>query len=133
MQGPRAVGLGFIGLSLFLGAAAVKAAGALDGKSFSIDVTEKGKEGSEKDALVFKDGLFRSPGCDQYGFAEAPYSTTAEGEVITFQAVATSEKEGEIHWIGSVHGDQVEGSFIWKKAGQDTLEYSFKGQLKKPE
>jgi len=130
----RAMRWVLVGLSLVSFAGVSRAAGELDGKTFAVEVTEKGKEAAEaeKDQLIFKDGKFRSPGCDEYGFTEVAYTASAKDNKVAFDAVAKSEKEGEIHWTGTVQGDAVEGSFVWTKSGQDAIEYSFKGSLQKP-
>jgi hypothetical protein len=119
-------------LLLFAGFAhAQKAKGALDGKSFAVEGAEKGKTKAEKDSLIFKDGKFRSTGCDQYGFAEAPYTTTKAGDATKFEAETSSAKEGKIKWSGTIKGDTAEGSYLWTKAGQKPIEYWFKTPAKK--
>jgi hypothetical protein len=55
-------------------AGAGAAQGALDGRTFVGETGEKGKPKGEADELVFLNGTFRSKGCDQYGFAAAPYT-----------------------------------------------------------
>jgi hypothetical protein len=132
MQAFRAMGLGLVLAALFCSAGLARAGGKLDGKTFDLVVSEKGKEATQKDQIIFKDGKFRSPGCDQYGFVEAEYKTTDAAGALTFDVVTKSEKEGEIHWTGSVKGDSVEGSYVWTKTGQAPIEYTFKGTLQKP-
>jgi hypothetical protein len=107
------------------------AAGALDGKTFTAQVGEKGKDKGDAEDIIFKDGMFRSTGCDQYGFTEAAYTATAAGETITWESTSTSPKEGKMHWKGTVKGDTIEGSAHWVKAGQKPIEYWVKGSLKK--
>ena len=102
---------------------------SLDGKTFIVDFSEKGKTESTKDTLVFADGTFRSVGCDQYGFTAAPYTATEEGESVGFTASATSETEGEMDWTGTVSGDMIEGEVTWAKEGQDAIDYEFTGAL----
>ena len=48
-----------------------------------------------------------------------------------FEAVTRSPKEGEIRWKGTVKGDRLEGTFVWKKKGQADIEYWTKATLKK--
>ena len=102
---------------------------SLDGKTFVVDFSEKGKTESTKDTLVFADGTFRSVGCDQYGFAAAPYTATAEGESVGFTASANSDTEGEMDWTGTVSGDTIEGEVTWAKEGQDPIDYEYTGTL----
>jgi len=115
----------FLALMLFSSGALAK--GTLDGKVFTVESTEKGKAGAEKDDLDFTKGKLHSKGCDQYGFDAGAYKT--EGN--KFEADTASAKEGKIHWSGTVVGDHIEGSYVWTKAGQKPIEYSFKGALKK--
>ena len=53
--------------------------GSLDGKTFVVETGEKGKSGGDKDTLTFKDGNFRSAGCDRYGFGDGAYTSTVNG------------------------------------------------------
>ena len=83
--------------------------GALDGRTYSAEVGEKGKpaeKGKPNDDLVFTSGQFRSTGCDPYGFTPAAYTTQAAGDGVKFEADTTSAKEGKIHWTGRVRGDR---------------------------
>ncbi|TFH29384.1 MAG: hypothetical protein E4G97_07320, partial [Deltaproteobacteria bacterium] len=82
--------------------------GPLDGKSFVVETGEKGKSGAEKDTLTFKDGNFRSSGCDQYGFGDGAYTSTANGDAIQFEVVTTSSTKGKMTWKGTVTGDKIE-------------------------
>jgi hypothetical protein len=106
-------------------------AGALDGKSFTGAMMEKGKTKADKDTFTFKDGKFRSTACDAYGFTETAYTATSKDGATTFEATAQSPKEGTMKWKGTVMGDSVEGTAVWTKAGQADTQYTFKGTLKK--
>ena len=44
----------------------------------------------------------------------------------TFDADTASAKEGKMHWHGTVRGDRVEGTYVWTKAGQASVEGWFK-------
>jgi hypothetical protein len=116
-------------LSISLLAAAQQ--GALDGKTFAGEMGEKGKEKGDKDELVFKDGKFTSVACQEYGFGDAPYTSTASGETTTFEADTVSAKEGKMHWSGTVKGDELTGTVVWTKEGQAPTEYWFTTQLMK--
>jgi hypothetical protein len=115
------------------------AGGVLDGKTFVVQQGEKGKEAKGEDTLVFKDGKFRSVGCDKYGFGEAPYTATAEGDTIKFVADTTSESKGKMHWEGTVKGDKIDVNYVWidkshwYKWNPKPLEKWSKGALKKSE
>ncbi|MGB3400081.1 MAG: hypothetical protein WBA34_07910, partial [Candidatus Deferrimicrobiaceae bacterium] len=80
------------------------ASGVLDGKTFMVNQGEKGKEAKGTDTLIFKNGKFRSVGCDQYGFGEGAYKATVQGDTISFVADTMSESKGKMHWEGTVRG-----------------------------
>lgn len=123
-----------LGLSLWLAGVALAAEvakGALDGKSYSGMLGEKGKTKGDKDDFVFKEGTFHSTACDAYGFGAAAYTAREEAGAIAFEATTHSAKEGDMEWKGAVKGDAVEGTVVWKKAGKAPKDYWFKGTLKK--
>jgi len=105
---------------------------SLDGKTFSIKINEHGKDGEVRDdVVIFKDGIFLSKDCEQYGFGAAPYEYRANDGVTLFITSTKSEKEGEIQWEGKVEGDEISGTMIWSKPGQEAIFYKYKGNLKK--
>jgi len=110
---------------------------ALDGKTFVVETGEKGKSGGDKDTLTFKDGNFRSAGCDQYGFGDGAYTSSVKGDSIQFEAVTTSPTKGKMTWKGTVTGDMIEVAYVWVDASHwykpnpKPLEKWAKGELKK--
>jgi len=115
------------------------ASGVLDGKTFTVEQGEKGKGAKGTDTLIFKNGKFRSTGCDKYGFGEGAYTATVEGDSIRFVANTESEKKGKMHWEGTVRGDKIDVNYVWidkshwYKPNPKPLEKWAKGELKKPE
>jgi len=111
--------------------------GVLDGKTFVVETGEKGKSGGDKDTLTFKDGNFRSAGCDQYGFGDGAYTSSVKGDSIQFEAVTTSPTKGKMTWKGTVTGDKIEVAYVWVDASHwykpnpKPLEKWAKGELKK--
>jgi hypothetical protein len=111
--------------------------GTLDGKTFAVETGEKGKSGGDKDTLTFKDGNFRSAGCDQYGFGDGAYTSSVQGDSIQFEAVTTSTTKGKMTWKGTVTGDKIEVTYVWVDASHwykpnpKPLEKWAKGDLKK--
>lgn len=104
---------------------------ALDGKTFAVKVTEHGKDGAPSDdELIFKDGTFFSSDCEQYGFSPAPYSASTDSGTTTFESTLLSEKEGKTQWKGTVTGDDITGTFVWSKEGQDSITYHYEGSMK---
>jgi hypothetical protein len=111
--------------------------GPLDGKTFVVETGEKGKSGGDKDTLTFRDGNFRSAGCDQYGFGDGAYTSTVNGDAIQFEAVTTSPTKGKMTWKGTVQGDKIEVVYVWVDASHwykpnpKPLEKWAKGEMKK--
>ena len=91
------------------------AAGLLDGVTFQGSWGREGKPAEGTDALIFQNGMFRSTGCDAYGFTAAPYTVTREGDAIVFTATTTSPTSGTITWSGRVRNGALEGTFVWKR------------------
>ena len=111
--------------------------GLLDGKTFMVATGEKGKYEGDKDTLTFKNGNFRSAGCDQYGFGDGAYTATVNGDSIQFEAVTTSPTKGKMTWRGTVTGDKIEVGYVWVDASHwykpnpKPVEKWAKGELKK--
>lgn len=103
----------------------------LDGKSFSVELTEANKSEASQDELIFKDGTFFSTGCEQYGFTPAKYEAKSKGGVIMFKSTLTSDKEGKSEWEGAVTGDEISGTMFWTKEDQEPIIYTYKGAIKK--
>ena len=114
------------------GTPTIAQSGTLDGKTFMGQVGEKGKKKGDKDKLIFKDGKFRSTACDEYGFGDAPYTATVNGDITTFEAETFSSEEGKMKWSGIIKGDTLEGTTVWYPRGnKDPKEYWVRAQLKK--
>lgn len=117
-----------LGLS---GVASAAKKGALDGKTFTINMTDPQKK-SGSDTLTFAGGQFISDGCKQYGFGNAPYSATKTKDGWSFSVTAASKKEGVNRWSGTVKADgTISGQLVWSKTGQKDIHYTFSGSLKK--
>jgi len=105
---------------------------SLDGKTFSVKLSEQGKvDEATNDELIFKDGTFFSADCEQYGFSSASYKTKSKGDTTLFVSTLVSDKEGKAEWEGAVKGDEITGTFIWSKEGQNPIIYSYEGSIKK--
>lgn len=115
------------------------ATGLLDGKTFVVEQGEKGKQAKGTDTLIFRNGTFRSAGCDKYGFGDGAYTATAEGDTIRFAAETRSESKGVMHWEGTVRGDRIDATYVWTdkshwyKRNPKPLEQWARGELKKAE
>lgn len=87
----------------------------LDGKTFVTQSGEKGKQASNKDTIVFRNGRFLSEGCKPYGFGDAPYQATDTGATVQFHAETHSPTHGTMVWDGTVKGDTIEATNIWTR------------------
>jgi hypothetical protein len=86
------------------------ASGALDGRSFEVEMVGADGKNQDKDRLSFAGGSVDSTSCRPFGFLRAAYTTTPEGDGLRFEAVAASAEYGLNHWQGTVRGDQIEGT-----------------------
>ena len=123
--------IGMLGSGMVVQAAttAESSSGALDGKTFVGEMGSKDKAKGDPDQFRFRDGQFRSTACDPYGFDDAPYMTSIQGDALTFEAQTESPTEGRIVWEGIVRGDHLEGTAMWYKKQADAAqeEMWFKG------
>ena len=106
----------------------------LDGKTFVAQSGEKGKQASNKDTIVFRDGRFLSEGCSPFGFKDAPYQATVDGAAIRFHTETHSPTHGTMVWDGTVKDNAIEATNTWTRKRwywTITREYWYKGQLKK--
>ncbi len=87
--------------------------GLLDGKTFAVETGDTGKRGSDKDTLIFRNGMFHSMGCDRYGFGDGAYTATEKDGVVSFEAETKSPTKGKISWKGTIRGDALEGTYTW--------------------
>ncbi|MCP2500665.1 MAG: hypothetical protein NCA08_03740 [Deltaproteobacteria bacterium] len=112
---------------------AVTASNPLDGKSFIAQSGEKDKQESNKDTIVFRNGRFLSEGCSPFGFKDAPYQATVDGDAIRFHAETHSPTHGTMIWDGTVKDNAIEATSIWTRERwywNIKREYWYKGQLK---
>lgn len=114
-------------LSIFvIGTSYNASADSLDGKSFSVQIKEHGKDSEPTaDTLTFEGGNFMSSDCEQYGFTPAAYESKKKGGATLFKSTLMSETEGKAEWEGAVKGDKIRGTFIWTKEGQDPIVYTY--------
>ena len=102
--------------------AAFAQSNGLDGRKFHGVFLEKGKTSGDADKLVFKNGRFRSLACDRYGYSDAPYRATAEGDSIRFEAETESPRYGKLVWKGVVRGDRLDATATMIRAGRPPKE-----------
>ena len=112
--------------------------GLLDGKTFAVETGDTGKGGSDKDTLVFRNGMLHSLACDKYGFGEGVYTATEQDGAMYFEAETKSPSKGTISWRGTIRGDRIESIYTWLdsphwyKRSPKPVEKWARGQLKKP-
>lgn len=104
----------------------------LDGKKFVGEITKKGETKGDPDTFSFSGGKFHSTGCDPYGFTPSQYRIGKLGDDWTFVSLGTSPKEGQMSWKGTITGDAISGTAVWKKPGQAAIEYTFTGTVPAP-
>ena len=108
-------------------------AGLLDGKTFVAQSGEKGKQASNKDTIVFRDGRFLSEGCSPFGFKDAPYQATVDGAMTRFHTETHSPTHGTMVWVGTVKGNTIEATNVWTRERwywKIKKEYWYRGQRK---
>ncbi|MDP1693750.1 MAG: hypothetical protein Q8L49_17685 [Burkholderiaceae bacterium] len=95
---------------------------ALDGRRFEGVFLQRGKSSGDADTLTFRDGRFRSSACDRYGYSDAVYRSTAQGDGIAFEAETVSAKYGKLQWRGIVRGDKLDATALALQDGKPAVE-----------
>jgi hypothetical protein len=108
-------------VALALGCGTV-AAGPLDGRSFQGVFLERGKTSGDADTLTFKDGRFRSSACDKYGYSDAPYRATVQGDVVHFETETESPRYGKLVWKGVVRDGRLDATAVAVRSGKAPVE-----------
>ena len=96
--------------------------GALDGKKFEGVFIERGKTSGDADTITFKDGRFRSAACDRYGYSDAPYKSTPQGDAIAFEAETQSAKYGRLTWKGVIREGKLDATAVMLRQGKPPVE-----------
>ncbi|MBK6729758.1 MAG: hypothetical protein IPG60_01940 [Bacteroidetes bacterium] len=86
--------------------------------------------GEKEEIITFNNGMLESPACYEWGFKPSPYSAWIDGDKIKFESTTLSEKEGKMHFVGSIRGGEVNGTEHWTKEGQKDISYAFTGWVK---
>jgi hypothetical protein len=94
----------------------------LDGRTFDGVFLEAGKTSGDADTLIFKNGKFRSTACERYGYTEAPYKSSGNGEAVTFEAETKSPQYGTLIWTGTVRGKKLDATVMMERKGESPLE-----------
>jgi hypothetical protein len=87
---------------------------ALDGMQFKGVTGEQGKGKDHEDTISFKDGVFRSLDCEEWGFGPAPYTVEKSANSYHFSATLLSAERGKLEWRGTITGDTAEATFHWR-------------------
>lgn len=81
------------------------------------------------DVLIFDNAnKMTSPECMKYGFDAAPFKASHKGEVQDFSSTLKSAAEGSSEWTGTVEGDAINGTMVWKKKDGSTVTYKLSGK-----
>ena len=105
-----------------LAAAPALAGDALDGKRFDGVFMERGKTSGDADTLTFRDGRFRSSACDKYGYSDAAYKASTQGDMTVFEAETESAKYGKLLWKGTVRGEKLDATVMSIRSGKTPVE-----------
>jgi len=109
--------LGLVAVATVVPASLAHAAN-LDGRSFQGVFLERGKTSGDADTLIFERGRFRSTACDRYEYGDGPYTASAAGDAIAFEAQTESPKYGRLLWRGVVRGRRLDGTLTMVRDGK---------------
>ena len=98
----------------------------IDGRKFKIDLMKDGKTESVE-TLIFNAAKLQTPDCEKYGFKEATSYVKQTEDYYTWASTVSSPNEGAMAWQGTVKGNKIEGTCIWRKKGQEPIHYTFSG------
>ena len=114
--------------------------GALDGKTFTVDVYKEGKKKPlDVDELKFNLGKFKSKYFADWGFTKSSLyeitsidSSSAENKIYSFSAAVINDIKETMTWSGTIAGEEIEGSAeIVNTKGVKKYSLTFNGKLKK--
>ncbi len=93
--------------------AASPAADPLNGLEFTGQTGEKGKGDHHKDTITFRNGMFRSLDCENWGFGAGRYTVEKKGDAYQFESTLMSPDKGKLEWTGKIVGDKATATFRW--------------------
>lgn len=108
---------------------------SLDGRSFSITLTETGKKVARgwvwgNDELNFMNSKMITASIKSHErFQEAKYVATAAGASVKFTCTARNPNGATLVWKGTITGNKITGTVSWKNLS-GTGTYSFSGTSK---
>lgn len=116
--------LGALALAAAAAAGAVQAQQStpLEGRRFDGVFIQRGKTSGDADTLTFQGGRFRSSACDRYGYGDAPYRISQQGDTVVFEAETESPKYGKLIWRGTVRGDKLDATAMMPREGKSAIE-----------
>jgi len=124
-------------ISFFTAFAQAKKKSPIDGRIYTITLTEEGKKKTEpiKDDMTFVAvGKFKSNYLIQAQFQQTEYEyevdSTSSSVLIKFTVEAKDADNGRFSWEGTIEADNVSGSAIIRKKGKIIHSYSFTGSQK---
>ena len=109
-------------LSLMASSVFAQVDAGLEGRRFEGVFIQRGKTSGDADTLTFNNGRFRSSACDRYGYSDASYRVTVQGDAIAFEAETESPKYGKLHWKGVVRGDRLDATAMMQQSGKPPIE-----------
>lgn len=90
-----------------------RTADPLDGLQFTGQTGEKGKGDHHQDTITFRNGMFRSLDCENWGFGAGRYAAEKKGDAYHFKSTLMSPSRGKLEWTGKVVGNKATATFRW--------------------
>lgn len=99
-----------------------------DGKKYKIELIRQGSdEAALVQTLIFDNGLLQTPDFNTLGFKEAAAYMKQTADYYTWVSTVNSTQQGAMGWQGTIKGDKIEGTCVWRKPGAQPVQYNFKG------
>ncbi|MBX7109647.1 MAG: hypothetical protein K1X61_13430 [Chitinophagales bacterium] len=99
-----------------------------DGKKYKVELIRQGSdEAAIVQTLIFDNGMLQTPGFNSLGFKEATAYLKQTEDYFTWVSTVNSAGEGAMGWQGTIKGDKIEGTCVWRKQGAQPVQYNFKG------
>ncbi len=105
----------------------------LEGTTWEIELADMSGSSAKKikDTIRFKDGKVISDNLKDEGFTATDFTVTLKGEeneIIVWETMQSSEKEGLAFWKGEVRGERVRGVLSRHISERNIKDYSFSGE-----
>lgn len=126
----------FLGAGIGSFAQGKKVKSPVDGRIYSVTLTEEGKKKKEpeKDEISFMAGKFKTNVLVNSGFVQTDYEFEVDSSetpvAIKFTVEAKNDSQERFSWEGTCSGDQLTGTAILRKKGKIEHTYQVSGTWK---